>query len=944
MSAARAGVKTTYSVAVRLHEIVCRLLKIESWFAAHRAELAIEAEPSEIRNHEALLRAAKRCRVAATLMGILLAIKKQAVRSIELSDPFRHATGEVPKVLSEAFRHAVERLDRYWPGGFDDGVTAECTGSKALVNRASELLDNLSLIQEWVALQRSLQKCDRAGLGAFVAGLGSISAKCAPDAFERRFYQLWISAVMAQSDVLTTFSAAQREELVKKFESLDSLVRALVALHIQGKAADSARRLRAAQSTIAGSEVGVLRRELQKRKRIKPLRKLFAEIPHALQALKPCMLMSPISVSTYLKPGSVTFDLVVFDEASQLPTPEGIAAILRAKQVVVAGDRNQLPPTSFFRAQLELDEDDESVDGDAGVADEPLESLLDDAVATVPLFREAYLKWHYRSRDERLIKFSNAFFYENRLVTFPSACTDTDGRGVRLECVPDGVWDRGRSRTNRVEARRVAELVIEHFIRFPNRSLGVVAMNAQQKEAIEDAIAEALEQRPDILPLMDSSLHEPFFVKSLENVQGDERDAMMISVGYGKDANGHLSLNFGPLNMEGGWRRLNVLITRAKWQTTLVTGIRSHELGGISPNNRGAVALRDFIAYAERHCELPRPPSIPTAEETNDFEDAVATALRDRGLTVDQQVGASKFRIDLALRDPRDPSRYVLGVECDGATYHSTRTARDRDILRQRVLESMGWRIHRVWSTEWFHDQDRAIERVLFSLSLAEARPVEESVQGVSQPSDPPPVSSSPSSPVRSDHADPPALERRYQPGTPYRKFVATADRDLLIQPRNAQRLADLIVRVVEAEGPIHEDLLAERVKEICGVDRAGSNVQSNIGEAIVIAVHGKQIERRRQRNFLWKANAQLSTFRIPADSLRRPLEWIHRDEIALAILYLVEDQFGVLRSELGRGVARLFGIDRATVEACDHIVEVADELVERGQLREDAGRLFIPD
>jgi very-short-patch-repair endonuclease len=419
---------------------------------------------------------------------------------------------------------------------------------------------------------------------------------------------------------------------------------------------------------------------------------------------------------------------------------------------------------------------------------------------------------------------------------------------------------------------------------------------------------------------------------------------MMISVGYGKDANGHLSLNFGPLNMEGGWRRLNVLITRAKWQTTLVTGIRSHELGGISPNNRGAVALRDFIAYAERHCELPRPPSIPTAEETNDFEDAVATALRDRGLTVDQQVGASKFRIDLALRDPRDPSRYVLGVECDGATYHSTRTARDRDILRQRVLESMGWRIHRVWSTEWFHDQDRAIERVLFSLSLAEARPVEESVQGVSQPSDPPPVSSSPSSPVRSDHADPPALERRYQPGTPYRKFVATADRDLLIQPRNAQRLADLIVRVVEAEGPIHEDLLAERVKEICGVDRAGSNVQSNIGEAIVIAVHGKQIERRRQRNFLWKANAQLSTFRIPADSLRRPLEWIHRDEIALAILYLVEDQFGVLRSELGRGVARLFGIDRATVEACDHIVEVADELVERGQLREDAGRLFIPD
>ncbi|MGA9415409.1 MAG: AAA domain-containing protein [Terriglobales bacterium] len=460
---------------------------------------------------------------------------------------------------------------------------------------------------------------------------------------------------MAQSDALTMFSAAQREELVKKFESLDTSVRGLVALHIQGKAADSARRLRAAQSSIAGSEVGVLRRELQKRKRIKPLRKLFAEIPHALQALKPCMLMSPISVSTYLKPGSVTFDLVVFDEASQLPTAEGIAAILRTKQVVVAGDRNQLPPTSFFRAQLEFEGEDEDADGEGEVVEEPLESLLDDAVATVPLFREAYLKWHYRSRDERLIKFSNALFYENRLVTFPSACTDTDGRGVRFEYVPEGIWDRGRSRTNRIEAHRVAELVVEHFTRFPNRSLGVVAMNAQQKEAIEDAIAEALEGRPDIRPLMDSSLHEPFFVKSLENVQGDERDAMMISVGYGKDSTGHLSLNFGPLNMEGGWRRLNVLITRAKWQTTLVTGIRSHELSAISPNNRGAIALRDFIAYAERNCELPQSPSVPTAEETNDFEDAIATALRDRGLAVDQQVGASKFRIDMAIRDSRDP-------------------------------------------------------------------------------------------------------------------------------------------------------------------------------------------------------------------------------------------------------------------------------------------------
>ena len=940
---ARTGTRITHSLAVSLHAIVCRLLELDNWFQSHQKGLCVEAETSEIHDKNSLLQAAQRCRVGAMLKSILLTIKKEAAQSTEITDSFRRATVELPTILSEGLRHSVERLDRLWPLGFATDGAAESIGSKQLINRTSELLCNFALFQEWVVLQRSLQKCNGAGLGPFLTGLGSTSAKDAADAFARRFYQLWVSSVIAQSDAVTMFSPAQREELVKKFESLDKSVRALVALHIQGKAADAARRLRAAQSSISGSEVGLLRRELQKRKRIKPLRKLFAEIPHALQALKPCMLMSPISVSTYLKPGSMTFDLVVFDEASQLPTAEGIAAILRTKQVVVAGDRNQLPPTSFFRAQIELDEDDLGTEEEATAAEEPLESLLDDAVATVPLFREAYLKWHYRSRDERLIKFSNAFFYDNRLVTFPSACTDTDGRGIRLESVPHGVWDRGRSRTNRIEARRVADLVIEHFTRFPNRSLGVVAMNAQQREAIEDAIAQALESRPDILPLMDASLHEPFFVKSLENVQGDERDAMMISIGYGKDANGHLSKNFGPLNMDGGWRRLNVLITRAKWQTTLVTGIRSHELSDISPNNRGAVALRDFIAYAEKHCELPQSPSIPTAEETNDFEDAVATALRDRGLKVDQQVGASKFRIDLAIRDERDSSRYVLGIECDGATYHSTRTARDRDILRENVLRSMGWRIHRVWSTEWFHDRDRAIERVLASLSLAQAEPVEESVQGVPLTIDPPPASVASSSAARPNHVDPLPAQRRYQPGVDYRKFSSTADRDLLIQPRNEYSLSDLIVRVVEAEGPIHEDHLAERLKEICGVDRAGSNVQSNIAEAIQSAVRRRRIERRRQKDFLWVVNAQPGGFRVPANSHRRPLEWIHRDEIALAILYLVEDQFGVVRSELGKAVARLFGLERTTAESCDYIVEVADELAERGQLRDDAGRFFIP-
>lgn len=890
---AKHGTKITHSLAIRVHSITSRLADMDNWFVNQRPELSVESPKN--RDAEGFSYAAKRYRAAAALVAVLRAVEEQPAQQTEIPDAFRQAVQEIPRILSDVLHHSMDRLDRHWPKDFVEGCSTRTALTGALASRASEVLGALSLMQEWVALQRTLQK--------------------------------W-----------------QREELIVKFSTLDSSVRELAALHIQGKAADSARRLRSAQSSLTGSEVGILRRELQKRKKIKPLRKLFGEIPHALQALKPCMLMSPISVSTYLKPGSVTFDLVVFDEASQLPTQEGIAGILRAEQVVVAGDRNQLPPTSFFRAQLDLDESEEN-DENGQNADEPLESLLDEAVASVPMFREAHLKWHYRSKDERLIKFSNAFFYDNRLVTFPSASTDSDGQGVRLVYVPDGVWDRGRSRTNRIEARKVADLVIEHFSRFPHRSLGVVAMNIQQKEAIEDALAEALERRPDVRPLMDPvSIHEPFFVKSLENVQGDERDAIMISVGYCKDGNGHPSSNFGPLSRDGGWRRLNVLITRAKWHLTLVTGIRSQELSGVSPNNRGAVALRDFIAYAERNCELPQSASIPTGGETNDFEDAVAIALRDRGLSVDEQVGASKFRIDLAVRDWRDPCRYILGVECDGATYHSTRTARDRDILRQRVLESMGWRIHRVWSTEWFHDRDRAFERILASLKLAECRPVAESVQGA------PPhegtgrrnsVSVPRVSTARDDRAE---TKRRYQPGIPYRKFIATADRDLLIQSRFSSGLEALVARIVEAEGPVHEDLLAERLKEVCGVERAGSNVHSNVTEAILTAMSRKQIERRSQRNFLWRKDAPLNTFRVPSNSFRRPIEWIHREEISLAILYLVEDQFGISRADLGRAVARIFGLERASAETCDSILEVADQLVERGSLKNDGAIFSLPE
>lgn len=632
---------------------------------------------------------------------------------------------------------------------------------------------------------------------------------------------------MQKAEPLVELSGTRRRDLIDKFRILDEKIRRLAAARAQSVAAQASGRIRSAQDNVesSASEVGILRYELQKKKRVRPLRKLFAEIPHVLQALKPCMLMSPISVSTYLKPGVISFDVVVFDEASQLPTAEAIPSILRAQRVVVAGDANQLPPTSFFEAALMTEEEPEEEDTGA---QEPLESLLDDCVAIVPVFQECFLRWHYRP--------------------------------------------------------------------------------------------------------------ERVFVKSLENVQGDERDTMLISVGYGKDSSGGLSYNFGPINSDGGWRRLNVLVTRAKWETMLVTSLRSEELGGVNPHNRGVVSLRNFIAFAEQRTVLPSDEAILTAAETNDFEDAVREVLLERGFTVDSQVGTSRYRIDLAIRGKRDPSRYLIGIECDGATYHGSRTARDRDILRQEVLHGMGWRLHRVWSTEWFHDRERAIDSMLKSIEQAESmppsRPIVHAPPGGE--TDTPDLKR----PGNTKTQTPPA-SRRYSPGVPYQMYVCRPirSRDHILQGAYALTLASAVSDIVGVEGPIHEDLLLERLKELHGIERAGSNVQHNVRRAIQLACNGS-VEMR--GNFLQTKGTVFEKFRVPVGDIRRPLEHVPQEELELAVLYIVEDQFGMMREQIPQVIARLFGIERLRGESADAIRTSVDALVEKGRLRTSGLQVYI--
>ena len=427
----------------------------------------------------------------------------------------------------------------------------------------------------------------------------------------------------------------------------------------------------------------------------------------ALQCLKPCFMLGPMSVAQYLKPGHLEFDLVVMDEASQIRPEEAVGAIARAKQLVVVGDPKQLPPTNFFQRVLGSDDGD-SVEDEVTALEES-ESILDAAMPVFSPIRR--LRWHYRSRDERLITFSNYEFYDNDLIVFPSAFPGDPSYGVRLRQIPNGVF-LGRKNVN--EAINVVDEAANHMKSHPDESLGVVTMNLEQRGIIE----ELFDRKSDSDPAVQNYLtkyeekNEPFFVKNLENVQGDERDVIFISFTYGpREVGGRVPQVFTTITAETGWRRLNVLFTRARKRIVAFSAMRSSDIRVNPTSSRGVKALKGYLEYAETG-------RLETWRETNrppdsDFEVAVADSLRRHGVECVAQLGVSDYFIDLAVKHLGVADGYILAIECDGATYHSAKSVRDRDRLRQMVLEQRGWKVHRIWSTNWFRDPEGQIRVVL---------------------------------------------------------------------------------------------------------------------------------------------------------------------------------------------------------------------------------------
>ena len=543
--------------------------------------------------------------------------------------------------------------------------------------------------------------------------------------FERAWYESIVETAFSERPAIREFDGQVHESRIERFRSIDrgslDFNRSRVAgIHRATASRPNqlpARLVKASNDMAEDTrerqqQLRVLRREIEKRSRHKPIRRLLTEAGDIIQELKPVFMMSPLSIANYLAPDSVEFDLVVFDEASQVRPVDALGSLLRGKKAVVVGDSKQMPPTSFFDR---ISHGDENSDEEEGIT-EGIESVLDLFNSQGAPSRD--LRWHYRSRHESLIAVSNREFYDNRLVVFSSPDAGRQASGLRYHYLPDAVYDRGRSRTNPVEAENVANAVMEHAARNSELSLGVAAFSQAQAQAIEDRVETLRRQDDSCEEFFASHPEEPFFVKNLENVQGDERDVIFISVCYGSDERGQVSQNFGPLNNEGGERRLNVLITRAKQQCHVFTNLHHED---ITSQTVGMRALRTFLAYAESG-QMPDNPHASSFEVDSPFQRAVSKRLEERGYTVHQEVASGGRFVDIGIVDPQQLGRYIIGIECDGASYHSSRSARDRDRLREQVLRGLGWELHRIWSTDWFRNPERELERAVEAIENARHR------------------------------------------------------------------------------------------------------------------------------------------------------------------------------------------------------------------------------
>ncbi len=734
--------------------------------------------------------------------------------------------------------------------------------------------------------------------------------------FYKSFYKAAIEYIISKEPNLQLFKGKIFNDTIEKYKRLVADFEQLTRKELIAKlAANLPSFIREATQN---SEVGILQRNIRNNARGISIRRLFDLIPSLLPRMCPCMLMSPISVAQYIDVDADKFDLIVFDEASQMPTYEAVGAIARGKNVVIVGDPKQMPPTNFFSVNS-TDEDN--------IEMEDLESILDDCLAlSMP---SKYLLWHYRSKHESLIAFSNSEYYDNKLLTFPSP----DNIESKVRFVPiDGHYDKGKSRQNKAEAQAIVDEIVRRLKdeKLRKRSIGVVTFSSVQQSLIEDLLSDVfmLNSQLESLAL---ECEEPIFIKNLENVQGDERDIILFSVGYGPDKEGRVSMNFGPLNREGGERRLNVAVSRARYEMIIYSTLRSDQIDLNRTGAVGVAGLKRFLEYAEKGGQIVNRTQNTMSEFS--INNLIASQLERLGYKVDTNIGCSGYKIDIGIVDKDNPFRYRLGIICDGENYRRAKMVRDREIVQNSVLRMLGWKILKIWTLDWWENPNAVLATIEDALIAKETDIVDIEVmtpqKNVETETETTVDISSPTEIVEKNVSS-------YQISA---LMPSPHGSEEFFYPGHRAAILNQIKEIMETEAPISKSLLCKRVLAAWGISRLGQRLDSYLNELLQSTPF--YVSHSEDLSFYWLNEEHYLKYDLFRTGLRDAVD-LPPDEVANAMKYILTDEISLPTTDLSRLSAQLLGFARggSNVDAAMHrgIVKAMDN----GYLKVDNGRAVI--
>ena len=790
-----------------------------------------------------------------------------------------------------------------------------------LKTKLEKCIDQFESMDSWIDYRDCRLICVENGLTDFVEQSEDIAypAGMLNKVFLKAFYYSWIEDKIDKMKMLGKFNARVHNDNIEKFRALDKHQLPLAQMRIREKLISEM----PDKSMVGrnGDEMSVLLHELGKKRKIMPLRKLFRSIPNLLLRLKPCLMMSPLSVSYFLEASTYKFDMVIFDEASQIFPQDAIGAIFRGSQVIIAGDSKQLPPTNFFSVNAGIDfvydsddEDDEEIISD---------SILEEASNTIP---NRFLLWHYRSRYEDLITFSNKEIYGGNLVTFPSSRVNEADSGVEYIYVRNGVYE---NRCNKEEAYVCVSLIEQHIKKHPERSLGIIAFSESQQNTIEDAVQEFRKKHREYDDFFSEEKESAFFVKNLENVQGDERDTIIFSICYGKNSQGRMYMRFGPLGHVGGERRLNVAITRAKYNVKLVGSILPEDIDLSKTKSDGVKMLRKYIEFASSADKESGISYRKNKLYENDlFSENVAEFLENKGYKVKRNVGASGYTVDIAVEHPNISGAYVTGIECDGDAYQMARTVRDRDHLRTAVMEKMGWRMYHIWSTEWIQNEQNAKKKLVdyisysidnysvFEKTEAFAEEIKIETEEVA-----PKINDS-----KSGNSNNPYDIEKYQEGHWWevKKYRAYD---------NESKIADRIHEIIRVEQPIHLDLLYKRMAGCFGNEKVTAPIRDTVNYVMKTKM-SREIKTDKEKFITLSDFSSVKVRRSLPGNPDRNIEYISLKEIEEAMKLVLSGAFGLEIPVLILDTARIFGFEKTGVKIKQRMTEAIESLNKQGVIR----------